>query len=327
MEQQRRQTHWWIVGLLHVLGLTGFVYAALGEPAFWGLGLLAYSFGLRHAFDADHIAAIDNAVRKLISGRSDSRGVGLYFSLGHSSVVLLMVLAIGLTADTYIFDNAALREAGALIGTSVSGLFLVVIGCVNLVVLLRALSGARRSGWRDADHAARPAGPLAALLRPVLRLVSRSWHMYPLGFLFGLGFDTATEIGLLALSAGAASQSASLIGILSLPLLFASGMTLLDTLDGMLMSRAYRWSSVSPGKKLAYNLTVTGVSVVSALFVGLLQLSHLLEDRLPHAWLAWTDRIDFVYLGYGLVGLFALTWIGFATVRRGVRGSHAVDGA
>ncbi|MFD2332452.1 HoxN/HupN/NixA family nickel/cobalt transporter [Cohnella sp. GCM10020058] len=321
------RTHWQVVSLLHAIGLIGFVYASLREPAFWGLGLLAYSFGLRHAFDADHIAAIDNAVRKLVAARSDSNGVGLFFSLGHSTVVLLMVLAIGLTADTYIFDNAALREMGSLIGTSVSGFFLVAIGLVNLVVLLKGLSGARRNGWRDEGSVPRPSGPLAALLRPVLRLVSRSWHMYPVGFLFGLGFDTATEIGLLALSAGAASQSASLIGILSLPLLFASGMTLLDTLDGVLMSRAYSWSSVSPGKRLAYNLVVTGVSVVSALFVGLLQLSHLLESRLPQAWVAWTDRIDFVYLGYGLVGLFALTWIGFAIARKGMRSGHAVDGA
>lgn len=323
----RGPIYWRIVILLHVLGLFGLIYASLREPVFWGLGLLAYSFGLRHAFDADHIAAIDNAVRKLVSTRSDSNGVGLYFSLGHSSVVLLMVLAIGLAADTYIFENAALRELGALIGTSVSGTFLVTIGAINLVVLLRALSAARRSGWRAADCAPRPSGPLAALLRPVLRLVSRSWHMYPLGFLFGLGFDTATEIGLLALSAGAAGQSASLVGILSLPLLFASGMTLLDTLDGVLMSRAYRWSSVTPGKRFAYNLVVTGISVVSALFVGCLQLSHLLAGRLPQSWLSWADRIDFVYLGYGLVGLFAATWIGFAIARRGMRSSHAVDGA
>ncbi|MFC5406591.1 HoxN/HupN/NixA family nickel/cobalt transporter [Cohnella soli] len=318
--------------LLHLLGFAGFFIAAARDPVFWGLGMLAYSFGLRHAFDADHISAIDNTVRKLMTGRQNPHGVGLFFSLGHSTVVFLMVLVVGFTANTYVFNNKTLREAGSIIGTSVSGFFLIVIGIVNVTMLVRSIREARqaRSGSSSGESgasSAMPVGVLTVLLKPLYRLVRKSWHLYPLGFLFGLGFDTATEIGLLALSAGAASQSASLIGILSLPILFAAGMTLLDTIDGIMMSRAYRLSSETPRKRLVYNLVVTGVSVLSAFFIGFVQVLHLFEKKLPESWVAWSERLDFVYVGLGLVGFFIATWLLFAMLRKGARSRHAVDGA
>ncbi|MFB9279422.1 HoxN/HupN/NixA family nickel/cobalt transporter [Cohnella cellulosilytica] len=320
------------MSLLHIFGFAGFFVAAARDPVFWGLGMLAYSFGLRHAFDADHISAIDNTVRKLITSRQNPHGVGLFFSLGHSTVVFLMVLAIGLTANTYIFNNETLREAGSIIGTFVSGFFLIVIGFVNVAMLVRSIREARQARGGSAPDeggasSAMPVGMLTVMLKPLYRLVRKSWHLYPLGFLFGLGFDTATEIGLLSLSAGAAGQSASLIGILSLPLLFAAGMTLLDTTDGMMMSRAYRLSSATPRRRLIYNLIVTGVSVLSAFFIGFIQMLHLFEKKLPGSWVAWSERLDFVYLGLGLVVFFVATWVSFAMLRKGARSRHAVDGA
>lgn len=318
--------------LLHIFGFAGFLIAAARDPVFWGLGMLAYSFGLRHAFDVDHISAIDNTVRKLMADRQNPHGVGLFFSLGHSTVVFLMVLVIGLTANTYIFNNETLRGAGSIIGTFVSGFFLLVIGFANAAMLVRSIREARQARGGSASEesgasSARPVGLLSVVLRPLYRLVRKSWHLYPLGFLFGLGFDTATEIGLLSLSAGAAGQSASLIGILSLPILFAAGMTLLDTIDGMMMSRAYRLSSVTPRKRLLYNLIVTGVSVVSAFVIGGIQMLHLFEQKLPESWVAWSDRLDYVYLGLGLVVFFVATWVTFAMLRKGAGSRHAVDGA
>lgn len=321
-----------IVLLLHLFGFAGFFIAAARDPIFWGLGMLAYSFGLRHAFDADHISAIDNTVRKLMTSRQNPHGVGLFFSLGHSTVVFVMVLAIGLTANTYVFEDETLREVGSIIGTSVSGFFLIVIGIVNVTMLVRSIREARQARGGSAlgesgASSAMPAGVLTVLLKPLYRLVRKSWHLYPLGFLFGLGFDTATEIGLLALSAGAVSQSASLIGILALPVLFAAGMTLLDTIDGIMMSRAYRLSSATPRKRLIYNLVVTGVSVLSAFVIGFVQVMHLFKKKLPESWVAWADRFNFVFIGLGLVGFFIATWLLFAMLRKGARSRHAVDGA
>ncbi|BCG57068.1 HoxN/HupN/NixA family nickel/cobalt transporter [Paenibacillus sp. URB8-2] len=323
-----------VVLALHLLGGAGFLMATDRQPELWGLGLLAYSLGLRHAFDADHIAAIDNTIRKLIERKSNPLGVGLYFSLGHSTVVFLMVLAIAFSMNTFVFDNPALREIGGLIGTSVSGFFLIFIGLINVITLVKLWRGAWGAGGRTggnfkSDHQSHQHGPkgiFTKCLAPALRMINKSWHMYPLGFLFGLGFDTATEVSLLALTAGTASQSFSIVGILSLPLLFASGMSFMDTINGAIMTRAYRWAFVSYKKKIAYNLILTGVSVVSALFIGIIQLVHLMEARWPKSAADWVNGLDFVYLGYALAGFLILSWIVSIIIWKGMKSRHAVDG-
>ncbi|MNB76238.1 High-affinity nickel-transport protein NixA [compost metagenome] len=318
-----------VVLALHVLGGAAFVISGCQEPQMWGLGVLAYSFGLRHAFDADHIAAIDNTIRKLIAQKRNPLGVGLYFSLGHSTVVFLMVLALSLSIKTLMYDNPVLSATGGFIGTAVSALFLLGIGLLNTVVLIKSLRrlGKREKGQSHPPHEGRPHGFLTKLLAPAFRLVNRSWHVYPLGFLFGLGFDTATEIGILALSAGAAGNSFSWLGVMSLPLLFASGMSLMDTLDGAIMTRAYRWAFLSNRNRDVYNLTVTGVSVLSALFIGGVQVMHLFEGQLPSSVVRWMEGIDFVLLGYGLAGLLVLSWFISILIWKGRRYRHAVDRA
>ncbi|MFD1774870.1 HoxN/HupN/NixA family nickel/cobalt transporter [Paenibacillus rhizophilus] len=319
-----------VVLALHVLGGAGFLTAAARQPELWGLGLLAYTLGLRHAFDADHISAIDNTIRKLIERKRNPLGVGMYFSLGHSTVVFLMVLGIALSMNTFVLDNPKVREIGGLIGTLVSGFFLLFVGLINVFTLMKLWRGARGAanqtgGSSGLSHVHGPKGMFTRLLAPALRMINKSWHMYPLGFLFGLGFDTATEVSLLAISASTANDSVSIIGILSLPLLFAAGMSLMDTVDGAIMTRAYRWAFISDKKKTAYNLIVTGVSVVSAFFIGAVQLVHLIEAKWPQH-LQWINRLGIDHVGYALAGFLILIWIVSMFIWRGMRGRQAVDG-
>jgi high-affinity nickel-transport protein len=302
--------------LLHIIGLIGLVSVTGNNPAFWSLGLLAYTLGLRHAFDADHIAAIDNTVRKLIQQKKNPLGVGFYFSLGHSSVVFLTVLAIALSIHWFKDKLPQMQEIGGIIGITVSGSFLIIIGIINLVILfnLSQIFRRLRKGVQPTENIEEildSRGLIARMIKPFLRLVSKSWHVYPLGFLFGLGFDTATEIGLLAISAGAAKSVISVFGILSLPLLFAAGMSLMDTADGMFMSTAYRWAFTTPLRKLYYNVTVTSVSVVAALLLGTVELIKVLSDKLhlQSGFFQWVSALDFGDLGYMLVVLFILAWL------------------
>ncbi|MBB6672770.1 HoxN/HupN/NixA family nickel/cobalt transporter [Cohnella nanjingensis] len=304
-----------VILALHVVGMLGLLTAARHDAAFWSVGLLAYTLGLRHAFDADHIAAIDNTVRKLVEQKRSPLGVGFYFSLGHSSVVFLMVLAIAFSVHWIQDRMPQMGEIGGVIGASVSGLFLVVIGALNLIVLLQLLPLFRRlrEGRLQEDQLEallNARGLFARILKPLFRFVSRSWHVYPLGFLFGLGFDTATEIGLLAISATAAQGTMPIFGIISLPLLFAAGMSLMDTADGMFMTNAYRWAFATPLRKLYYNVTVTSVSVAAALVIGIVELAQVLGDqaKTKGPLLAWIDGIAFDQVGYALVVLFALAW-------------------
>ncbi|SFI34500.1 high-affinity nickel-transport protein [Paenibacillus sp. UNC496MF] len=321
-----------VVLALHALGLAALAYAARVDAAFWSLGLLAYALGMRHAFDADHIAAIDNTVRKLVQERRSPLGVGFYFSLGHSSVVFLMVLAVACSVKWIQTNLPALQDAGGLIGTSVSGIFLLLIGMLNFMILLNLYGIFRRmrAGGQSGEELERlleSRGLFARLFRPLFRLIGRSWHAYPLGFLFGLGFDTATEVGLMALSAGAAKSSASVLGILALPVLFAAGMSLLDTADGMFMAKAYRWAFNTPLRKIYYNVTVTAVSVVSALLIGGVEILQILSERLrlqgPFA--AWVNGIELGDLGYVLVGLFALAWLVSAAVWKAKKFEERTD--
>jgi len=302
--------------LLHVVGIIGLYSVARTAPAFWGIGLLAYTLGMRHAFDVDHIAAIDNTVRKLVQQKKNPLGVGFYFSLGHSSVVFLMAIATAFSVKWAERELPWLQSYGGVIGASVSGLFLILIGILNLVILINLYRLFRqfRSGEHKDDEfeeLLQSRGLFAKMLKPLYAFIGKSWHVYPLGFLFGLGFDTASEIALLAISANAAKEAIPFIGILSLPLLFAAGMSLFDTADGMFMTKAYRWAFHTPVRKLYYNLTVTTLAVVAALIIGLIELGQVLSEKIGMQGRFWTwlQELDFGMLGYILVGLFVVAWI------------------
>jgi high-affinity nickel-transport protein len=288
-------------------------------PVLLGTALLAYSFGLRHAVDADHIAAIDNVTRKLMQEGKRPVAVGFMFSLGHSTVVILGSIAIAGTALALQYRIAAARDIGGVIGTLVSTLFLFAIAIINLIVLrsvFRAFLRVRRGEpyvEEDFDLLLGNRGFLARLFRPVFRMIRSSWHMYPLGLLFGLGFDTATEIGLLGISAAEASKGLSLWSILVFPTLFAAGMSLIDTSDNILMLGAYGWAFVKPIRKLYYNVTITFVSVAVAFAVGGIEALGLLAGQFHLKGTFWNlvNRLNdnFGTLGYFIIGLFALSWI------------------
>jgi high-affinity nickel-transport protein len=316
------------VVLLHVLGfgtLLLFVvprHLSLGHAGGFGLGLgiTAYTLGLRHAFDADHIAAIDNTTRKLMADGKRPLGTGFFFSLGHSTIVfaLALLLAVGVRAlgPAVEHSGSTLHVVTTVVGTSVSGLFLYVIAAINVAVLIGILGifQRMRSGdGIDQDELERKLnsrGLMNRVLAPVVRRVSASWHMYPVGVLFGLGFDTATEVALLFLAAGAASSDLPIYAILCLPVLFAAGMSLLDTIDGSFMNFAYGWAFSQPVRKVYYNLTITGLSVAVAFIVGSIELLSIAptEFGLHGSFWAWASSINLNEVGYFIVGLFVLTW-------------------
>ena len=288
-------------------------------PVLLGTAFLAYSFGLRHAVDADHIAAIDNVTRKLMQEGKRPVAVGFMFSLGHSTIVLLGSAAIAWTTLTLQHRMDGVRQIGGAVGTLFSTLFLFGIAAVNLMVLrsIRRTFIRVRAGEpyveEDFDLLLGSRGLLARLFRPVFRMITRSWHMYPLGILFGLGFDTATEIGVLGISAAEASKGLPFWSILIFPALFAAGMSLIDTTDNILMLGAYGWAFVKPIRKLYYNMTITSVSVVVALAVGGIEALGLLVDRFHLKGTFWdaVTRLNenFGTLGYFIVGLFVFSWV------------------
>ncbi|HLI60041.1 MAG TPA: HoxN/HupN/NixA family nickel/cobalt transporter [Solirubrobacteraceae bacterium] len=272
-----------------------------------GLGLTAYTLGLRHAFDADHIAAIDNTTRKLMADGERPLGVGFFFSLGHSTVVfvlaLLLAVGVGALGAQVAHGGSTLHQVSGVLGTGISGGFLYLIGAVNLAVLLGILRIFRRlrSGEFDEAELERQLESRGLMNRVLGRFadrVSRSWQMYPVGLLFGLGFDTATEVALLFLAAGAASSGLPVYAILCLPVLFAAGMSLLDTIDGSFMNFAYGWAFSTPVRKIYYNLTITGLSVAVALIVGSLELLSVVGIA----------QVDLSTVGYLVFGLFIVTW-------------------
>jgi nickel/cobalt transporter (NiCoT) family protein len=276
-------------------------------PVAMGTAVLAYTLGLRHAIDADHIAAIDNVTRKLMQQGERPVGVGLFFSLGHSTVVILASVAIAVTTNGLKGRFAVMRDVGGIIGTLVSALFLLLIAVINLFVLVsvyRTFQHARRKGTyvaTDLNALLAGGGLLARILRPLFKLIDRSWHMYPLGFLFGLGFDTATEVGLLGISAVAASKGMGIWSILIFPALFTAGMSLVDTTDGVLMLGAYGWAFAKPVRKLYYNMTVTLVSVVVALLVGGIEVLGLLAEHYRFRGAFW-DTVAVFSHNFGTVG-------------------------
>jgi nickel/cobalt transporter (NiCoT) family protein len=315
------------IALLHLIGwitLTLFVapeHFSVGDKALSiGVGLTAYTLGLRHAFDADHIAAIDNTTRKLMSDGQRPLGVGFFFSLGHSTVVfgLAVLLSIGVKAIVGPLedDSSRLHHYTGLIGTSVSGLFLYLIAAINLVILVgivRVFLRMRGGGYDEAslEQQLNNRGLLNRLLSRFTKSITKSWHMYPLGVLFGLGFDTATEIALLVLAGTSAIAGVPWYAILCLPVLFAAGMSLLDTIDGTFMNFAYGWAFSKPVRKVYYNLIITGLSVAVALVIGSVELLGLLAGQmgLSGGFWDWIAGIDLNAVGFVIVGMFVATWV------------------
>ena len=287
-------------------------------PLQLGTAFLAYTFGLRHAVDADHIAAIDNVTRKLMQEGKRPAAAGFFFSLGHSTVVWLGTIAIALATAAFKDKIEAFKAIGGVAGTVVSASFLLAIATMNIFVLaavyktFRHVKAGGAYAEEDLDMLLSGGGFIARLFRPLFRAISRSWHMYPLGLLFGLGFDTATEIGLLGLSAAGASQGMSLWSILVFPALFTAGMSLVDTTDSILMLKAYGWGFVKPVRKLYYNMTMTFVSVLVALIVGGLETLNLIGDKLELKGSLWETigaiNDNFGIFGYLIIGVFVATW-------------------
>jgi len=287
------------------------------QPVLIGTAVLAYSLGLRHAIDADHIAAIDNVTRKLMQEGRQPVAVGFFFALGHSTVVVVASVVVALTANALTDRLAGYREIGGIIGTSASALFLFVIAIANLIVLrgvyraFRLVERGDRVTEEDIDALLQQRGWLARLFRPLFGFVSQSWQLYPIGLLFALGFETASEIGLFGLSAQA-SNAVDSWSLLIFPALFAAGMTLVDTSDGVLMLGAYGWAYRNPLRKLFYNLTITSVSVLVALAVGGVETLGLIANRFHMQGMFWNAVSDlndnFGALGYGIVALFVVSW-------------------
>ncbi|MFF1811159.1 HoxN/HupN/NixA family nickel/cobalt transporter [Streptomyces sp. NPDC058251] len=312
---------------LHVIGWFTLVavvapeHYSLGAKSFGvGIGVTAYTLGMRHAFDADHIAAIDNTTRKLMHEGQRPLSVGFWFSLGHSSIVfgltLLLSLGVRTLAGPVRDDNSKLHEVTGLIGTMVSGTFLYVIAALNLVILggIWKVFRQMRSGHFDEaalEEQLNNRGFMNRLLGRVMKSVTKPWQMYPLGLLFGLGFDTATEIALLVLAGSGAVSGLPWYAILCLPVLFAAGMSLLDTIDGSFMNFAYGWAFSKPVRKVYYNLTITGLSVAVALIIGTVELLGLLAQklRLHGAFWDWVGGLDLNVIGFVIVGLFFATWV------------------
>ncbi|MCC3270534.1 HoxN/HupN/NixA family nickel/cobalt transporter [Arthrobacter gengyunqii] len=313
------------VALLHIAGFGLFFFLVeplhlqLGSSVFGvGIAVVAYVLGVRHAFDADHIAAIDNTTRKLVDLRRPAAGVGLFFSLGHSTIVFLMaaLLALGVSWAVGLSDDGNdVRNGLGVFGTLVSGVFLLLIGLINAVAFMGILKVWRASRSGDLDELElerhlEGRGLISRLIRPMLKTIDRPGKMYAVGFLFGLGFDTASEIALLVLAGTGAATGLPWYAILCLPLIFAAGMSLFDTLDSAVMVKAYGWASVNAVRKLYYNLTITGLSVVIAVMIGGIELVGLLNEKLGlrDPLTGWVASIDLENVGYIVVGTLILVW-------------------
>ena len=328
-----------VIGVYILLGsvnIGAWVWAILAfhdKPLLLGTAFLAYSFGLRHAVDADHIAAIDNVTRKLMQEGQRPVGIGLFFSLGHSTIVMIASLLVYATASVVERQIDIARDVGSIIGTSISAFFLISIALINIVIL-RGVWKAFQEARRGEDYTSQTpdalmgSGMLGRLFRPLFRLLSYPWQMYPIGLLFGLGFDTATEVAILGVSAAAAAKGLSLQTMAIFPILFTAGMTLVDTTDGVLMVGAYGWAFIKPVRKLYYNLTITFVSVVVALLIGGIEAIGVIRDQLKLTGGVWdlvgslNDNIG--ALGFMIIAVFVLCWVGSFIVYR-IKGFDQLD--
>lgn len=324
MPTDRRRSLRMMFGALTLFNAAAWAWALVAfrhAPWLLGTAVVAYGLGLRHAFDADHIAAIDNVTRRLVRGTERPIAVGLYFALGHSTVVALASLAVAITttALTGRFGGLA-RELGGLVGTTISALFLFAIALMNLAIFRSLLDHYRRvrTGGpyfeEGVEHLLRGRGLLTRLWRPLFRLIRSSRQMFLIGFLFGLGFDTATEIALLGIAAAAAAKGVSGSVVMVFPCLFAAGMVLMDTIDGVLMASAYGWALADPVRTLRYNLAITLLSVTIALLIGGIEILGLLADRAPLPGAAWPAvrgiEAHFSAIGVGLAFAMLTLWIG-----------------
>lgn len=287
-------------------------------PVILGLVTLAYGLGLRHAVDADHIATIDNTTRKLMHDGQKPIGVGFFFSLGHSTIVILLSVLISLSANFVRINLPAFKDTGAVIGTSISGFFLIMIGIINLIILIDIMKT-----WRNAvknkgkykektlEKHLNNRGFTTRLLKPLLKTISHSWNMYIVGFLFGLGFDTASEVGLLSISAATGASGMPIGNVILLPLAFTAGMSLIDTLDGILMLGTYGWAYVKPLRKLYYNMNITFISVVIALFIGSIEAMQVIffQLKLSGGLYDVINNLNFGNLGYFIIVIFVLSWL------------------
>ena len=324
------------VGVLHAVGFGTLVALVaperyqLGAQVFSvGLGLSAYMLGLRHAFDVDHIAAIDNVTRKLTAEGSRPKSVGFWFALGHSGmVVVLALLVVGATkaAGALLDESSPVRRLLGVAGTLASGGFLYAIAIVNVVALIgiwRVYAGLREGRFdeRELQDRLDNRGLLARVLKPVMRRIGRPAHMFAVGMLFGLGFDTATEVTLLALAGSGAAAGVPWYAVLTLPVLFAAGMTLMDSLDGMFMTAAYDWAFANPVRTIVYNLSITGLSVAVALLIGTIELISVAHDDFGWAnpVTDWVSSISLDNVGFAVVALFALTWSAALLLRHRAR--------
>lgn len=315
--------------ILFNIGAWALAYIAFSDyPKMLMLCLVAYGFGLRHAVDADHIAAIDNVTRKFLYIKQRSVSVGFFFSIGHSTIVLIMSFLVALGTIYMQKHLVDFQRIGGLIGTMVSSLFLLLIALINFMIFIqtyRSFLEYRRNGSKgmDVDKILEQKGMMTSLFRPLFRFVTKPWHMYIVGFLFGLGFDTSTEVALLGISATQAASSMSVWTIMIFPILFMSGMSLIDTLDGILMVNVYGWALVKPDKKLFYNMMITLLSFSVAFFIGALEALSIITDKLglqSGVW-AYINKLNdnFDYMGFYIVGIFILCWILALSVSRFIK--------
>lgn len=303
-------------------------------PNLIGTAALAYTLGLRHAVDADHISAIDNVTRKLLGDGQRPVSVGFFFSIGHSTIVIITCIIVAVTANAVAQGVENFSEIGSLIGTSVSITFLFLIGLLNVIVLVgicRTLRRVKREGvYTELDIEAYLArkGLLGRFFWPIFKFIDRGWKMYPLGILFGLGFDTSTEIALLSITAIQGANGMPIFHIIILPFLFTAGMSLIDTLDGMLMLFAYSWSYINPVRKLYYNIVITSISVSVAFLVALIEMFAIIGERMGYEGGFWdfiaTLSDNFGIIGYVIIGAFVLSWLVSAIVYR-LLGYHKLE--
>lgn len=316
----------------NLLVWTALFIAGIRYPILLGLAPIAFGFGLRHAVDPDHIAAIDNTTRKLMQQGQRPVGVGFFFSLGHSSIVFALSVIIAFSASFVRTNLPHMQSLGGVIGTSVSGVFLVIIAFINLLVLADIVKAWRRmrsgnaNAIQEVESYLEQRGLLARLFRPLLAMVGKSWHMYVVGLLFGLGFDTASEVGILGMSATAGAGGMPVWLILLLPLLFVAGMSLIDTTDGVAMLGAYGWAYVRPVRKLYYNMNITLISVIIALFIGGIEVLQVVstETGADAGPFGWANAIPFDRLGFYIIGIFLLSWVVSVAVFK-LRGIDRLD--
>jgi high-affinity nickel-transport protein len=312
------------------LAAWGYALVAFHDhPVLLGTALLAYGFGLRHAVDADHIAAIDNVTRKLMQEGKRPIGVGFFFSIGHSAVLFIatVIIAAMVMQVSHRFDR--FNDIANIIGTLVSGLFLLVMAMMNLMIArstYRIFRHVKNGGSYDDDDfniLLNNRGLIARILRPLFKLIDHSWQMLGVGFLFGLGFDTATEVSLLTVAAAEAAKGLPVWSILAFPALFSAGMSLIDTTDGVLMLGAYGWAFVKPIRKLYYNLTITLVSVAIALLIGGVETLGLIGGEFKLRGWFWDRMADlnghFGLLGFGIIGIFVVAWVVSVVVYRATK--------